>query len=74
MKQSCTKCIAFDDYADFCRLGRDVYFEYIHFSEADINSKYKKFRPVEKCIKPKNKKQFYEMFRQKDTKSNTKEK
>ena len=66
MNQSCTNCMAFDDFADYCRLGRNTYFEYVYFNEADINSKYKKFRPVEKCNKPKNKKQFFEMFRQKD--------
>lgn len=66
MKQSCINCIAFDYFKDFCRLNREITFKYVYFNEADINSKYKKFHPVEKCNKPKNKKQFYEMFRKKD--------
>ncbi len=65
-KQSCMKCMAFDYFADYCRLNKQIYFEYVYFNEGNINSKYKEFRPVEKCIKPKNKKQFYEMFRLKD--------
>ena len=62
-KQNCTNCIAFDDYADFCRLGRRVTFEYKHFSEHGIDGKFKVFKPIEKCAKPKNKKQFFEMFK-----------
>ena len=68
MKIKCKNCIAFDDFAEFCRLSNNITFDYIHFSKDGINSKYKEFRPVEKCEKPKSKKHFFDIYGKKDSK------
>ena len=65
-KIKCKNCIAFDDFADFCMLSNNITFDYVYFSEGNINAKYKEFRPVDKCNKPKNKKDFFNMFKNKD--------
>lgn len=61
--QSCMNCIAFDDYTDYCRLSKKITFDNIYFDEDGIKGKYKRFRPIEKCNKPKNKKMFFDMYR-----------
>lgn len=63
-KQLCKVCIAFDDHADYCRLGRQVEYNYKYFEDNGRELKYKEFSPVSKCVRPKNKKEFFDMFRE----------
>lgn len=61
--QSCMNCIAFDSYANYCRLSNAITFDNIYFDECGIKGNYKRFRPIEKCNKPKNKKMFFAMYK-----------